>query len=287
MRKVLALLVVLAMAVPAMATVNFSIADGGDGVLVISYASDAGELPRGVGLEVTIDGATADGASVLAVDAKFNTYIDYAADAGAAFEVGDGHPLAKADEAGALDAAASVFSISAGVLDQAGEQAAGDEAAELIQIQLAAVDGATEATVTITGDTTRGPASGVVGGDYASNLPISGTVIIPGGVACVRAGDVAEWEAVGSPDSWCAEYQCLGDADGQTELMGKFQRSVGFNDITILLEGFNTAYTDQAWIAADFDRSEELMGKFQRRVGFNDIAVLLQYFNSDIADNCE
>jgi hypothetical protein len=189
MKKVLALLVVLAMAAPAMAVVNFEIADGGNGVLIISYTSDAGELPRGVGLAVSIDGATADGASVLAVDAKFNTYIDYASDMGNAFAIGDGHPLAKPGIAGALDAAASEFSISAGVLDEGGDQGAGDGAAELIQIQLT---GSGTAMVTISGDTTRGPASGVVGGAYESNLPISGPVALDDDCAlfaCHASGD--------------------------------------------------------------------------------------------------
>jgi len=287
--KKLALVLVLAMAVPAMAAVTFTAVDNGDGQLKISYTADPGDAPRGVGLRVTIVGATVAPDGVVAVDPAFNTYIDYAASNPGNFNVGDGHPLALATEAGALTEAASDFSISMGVLDETGNQApAGESADPLIILQLVGDPGT--ANVTICADTLRGPDSGVVGSVLESNLQagcIAVDVEITGEGPCIDPAhpDYAEWVAVGQPSSWCAPSQCYGDADGQQEQIGKGMFSVGFNDITILLAGFNKPDTDAnfaSWIAADFTRDAEQIGKGMFRVGFNDINVLLANFNKAV-----
>ena len=57
---------------------------------------------------------------------------------------------------------------------------------------------------------------------------------------------------------------------------------VGYNDIKILVAGFNKPYygdpAAQPWIAADIDHKAERIGKGMCRVGYNDINVLLSYF---------
>ena len=109
---------------------------------------------------------------------------------------------------------------------------------------------------------------------------------------CYTGPDTTEWESVGSPDSWCADYQCHGDADDATEKFGRASRRVGYNDINILLAGFNQPYSGDpdvdggdpgtdpdTWIAADFDHASEKFGRASRRVGYADINVLLWHFN--------
>jgi len=166
MRK-LALVLVLAMAMPAMAAVTFS-ADGTGGKLTISYTADPGDMPRGVALRVSLsDDATAGPDDVEAVMAEFNTNIDFAASNPGNFNIGDGHPLADPAAAGAITEAVSEFSISMGVLDEAGNQAPAPDGGphELIVINIGA-----SCTATICADTLRGPDSGVVGSVLESNL---------------------------------------------------------------------------------------------------------------------
>jgi hypothetical protein len=165
-----------------------------------------------------------------------------------------------------------------GVLDQTGKQLAGPAtSANLITLKL--IKGtADQTTVTVTGDTLRGPASGVVGSVLTSNLPQ--TAVVKFTTVCYTGPDLATWVAVGSPASWCTPRQCHGDADNAKETIGKGSFWVGYNDINILLAGFKGAYTNQAWIAADFDHKTEVIGKGTFRVGYNDINVLLKYFKA-------
>ena len=99
---------------------------------------------------------------------------------------------------------------------------------------------------------------------------------------CYTGPDQTEWVAVGSPTSWCTPTQCHGDADGATEVIGRGTFDVGYADITILLQGFATAYAGdpiaQPWIAADFDHGYETIGRGSFPVGYNDITVLLAWF---------
>jgi len=216
------------------------------------------------------------------VDAAFNTFIDYVYSNPLAdpFGAAGRHPLAKATEAGALTADASDFSVSMGVLDNGtppAQKPGPTSTANLITIQLKKGT-ADQTTVTINGDTLRGPASGVVGSVLTSNLPQ--TVVVKFVTVCYTGPDQADWLAVGQPTSWCALRQCHGDADNAKETIGKGSFYVGYNDINILLAGFKGTYTNQAWIAADFDHKTEVIGKGTFRVGYNDINVLLKYFKA-------
>lgn len=125
MRKVLLSLLVMALVVPAYAAVNFSAVDNGDGT--VSVVIDTADVVRGLALKVTCsDGATLADLTPVAVNAAFNTFIDYAftTEAGApgTYEIGAGHPFALANEAGVAEAGATEFSISMGVLDEGGNQ---------------------------------------------------------------------------------------------------------------------------------------------------------------------
>ena len=106
------------------------------------------------------------------------------------------------------------------------------------------------------------------------------------GNICYTGPDFDEWVAVGRPESWCNPDQSLGDADGSTEIIGKKSRQVGFNDLDILLAGFNKPYSGDPvidpWIAADFDHAAEIIAKKSRRVGSNDIDVFLTWYNQPL-----
>ncbi|MBN1818362.1 MAG: hypothetical protein JW828_13460 [Sedimentisphaerales bacterium] len=99
-------------------------------------------------------------------------------------------------------------------------------------------------------------------------------------VTCYKGPDQSPWDSVGRPESWCNPSQCYGDADGQMEKIGKGYFRVGFNDISILLEGFGYFSNPYAkpWLAADFDHGSEMVGKGRIHVGFKDINILLEWF---------
>ncbi len=93
------------------------------------------------------------------------------------------------------------------------------------------------------------------------------------------AGDAAakaEWEAVGSPDCWCASVnprQCKGDADGLAQ--GDNSYWVSTADLAILLSAWNKPLEalDGNMICADFDHAAQ--GDNAYRVSTMDLAILL------------
>jgi hypothetical protein len=210
-------------AIPALAAVNFTATDAGSQKLTIAYTTTDGDLPRGVALRVNLsDGAMVDFAAPVVVAPAFNTFIDWAYSNPLNYQVGNGNPLALATAAGALTADASEFSICMGVFDQTGTQRAGPAAATLITIQLK-MGSPYKTTVTISGDTLRGPASGVVGSVLTSNLPITVQVGDECGLECLRCTgpDYPDWVAWGKPNCWCYERQCRGDINGKKDGIGK------------------------------------------------------------------
>jgi hypothetical protein len=217
------ILAVAMVAAPAMALITFEAWDDGDGLLRISYTGD-GEQPRGVALEVSLtNDATVNNSSVVSVDLAYNCFIDSAWDmettTPGSYLVGQeyGIPLANADVQGPVTTAVSVFAISMGVLDQTSNQLPGPgSTTNLITIQLT---GTGTCDVTIIGDTTRGPDSGVVGSVIESNLSGGASIVhtgqsAPTGECYTGQPDFAEWELAGKPDCWCWPRQCRGDADG-------------------------------------------------------------------------
>jgi hypothetical protein len=223
--KKLALILVLAMAMPAMAAVTFS-GDGAEGKLTISYTADPGDMPRGVALRVSLsDGATAGPADVESVMAEFNTNIDFAASNPGNFQVGDGHPLADPAAAGAITEAVSEFSISMGVLDEAGNQAPAPDGGPHVLI---VINIGEACTATVCADTLRGPPSGVVGSVLESNLEdacIEVPIEVDSDCLCLpNAGEKTlceQYEDAGYDMAcWCTEFHCDGDAAGDKHILG-------------------------------------------------------------------
>ena len=278
MRQIMVMIGFGVFAIPATAAVNFTASDAGSGKLQIAYTTTDGDLPRGVALRVSLsDGARVDFAAPVVVEPKFNTFIDWAYSNPLNYQVGNGNPLALPTAAGALTGDASDFSICMGVLDQAGGQAAGPASATLITLQLKG--GTTGHTaVTISGDVFRGLSSGVAGGEFLSNLPITTEInFTPCECQCLKysAPFYNDWVAWGKPVCWCHERQCRGDVDGKS-FLGK---PVVIADLNIFKAAFNK--TNEVLkmvpngICADLNHAA-FLGK---RVTLADLNEFKKYFN--------
>jgi hypothetical protein len=279
--KKLALLLVLAMAIPAMADIAFTSAwDDVNEELVIGYSADPGDGPRGLALKVSLtNGAGVDYDATCLVNSEFNTFMDYAHDVGASYELEEGTPLAMVGSAGTLPATPAVhseFVISMGVLKDPQGAALDGGPYELIRIPLNDND-AQNTVVSITADTLRGPASGVVGdAEIPSNMPDDLEINFD----CYKGPDYAEWVEVGKPSSWCNDYQCHGDANNATETYGRGSVTrVGYDDIAILIASFKNDGNAGFDLAADFNHASETYGRGSvTRVGYDDVNVLLYHF---------
>ncbi|HPO71094.1 MAG TPA: hypothetical protein PKV53_12435, partial [Anaerohalosphaeraceae bacterium] len=271
MKKILASLLVVALCAPAMA-VQFGLIGNTDGTATITIDTE-GAVVRGVAIKVTAAGGLTD-VNGATVNPAFNTYIDYAHDAGAAYTaVGQGHPFAADGAAGVAVNGATTFVISMGVLDQGGNQAGFNGAGDLITFPVG------DGEVCIAADTLRGPDSGVVGDTaLTSNIASVACVTVSSGpTECVKATApfYAAWVAWGKPNCWCYKKQCRGDVDGASQL----GRPVSNNDLTKFKEAFNKTDAQlQAvvnGICADLDHAAQL----GRRVSNNDLQTFKLYFN--------
>jgi len=279
MKKILVAILVLALVAPAMA-VTFTGTDLGGGKARISYNVPAGEVLRGVALNVntTVGTATiANAAAVTAIDPKFNTFIDYAFSNPTGYAIGAGNPLALPTGAGALTTfPASTFVLSMGALDQAGAQAGVTGAGVLCEIQYVT----TGATIHVMADTIRG---GAVVGDAVTQPTAFDIVLVVTVPSCrdhLTAAEQVEYDkyktargAAFDMTSWCWQFQCRGDANNATENVAKYR--VYNLDLGILLANWK-AKVDTANPAADFDHLSENVAKY--RVYNNDLGVLLTYW---------
>lgn len=183
MKKLVAMLVLMLMALPAFAIneITITAVDSGSGVLSVYYNVDPASETDPVGIALGFacsDAATTTSAGVTAIDPCFPVYLDFAHDAvgpnfdpctwdpcNPLYEVGDGNPLAKTDEAGVPAGAVSAFSVCMGRLDQPAPTKG--VAHKLCDIQLAQ-GSAAFTDVTIAADSLRG---GVVGSVFTVNVP--------------------------------------------------------------------------------------------------------------------
>lgn len=191
MRKVLPILLAMAIAAPALADVTASVSDATGGVAQIDLAIDGGAIVRGVALKVTITGAElASIDDVVIVDPRFNAYIDYYYSNtgfldGLADETelpGTGaHAVADPLAAGVLPSVpATEFVISVGALDNSGAQGGVDTSAVLAQITLSNFAGST-AQVCVEADALRG---GIVGDTLGTVTDSACADVSAGGPAC-------------------------------------------------------------------------------------------------------
>ena len=269
MKKLIMLLVVAAMVTPAMAVVEFDGDRVGD-TITIEYNCTEGEEPRGMALLLTcsdtllITGGTG-------IDVAYNCFLDYAY-SNDPYALGDGDPFADPAGPGAVDVSSGVaeVSICMGVLDETGNQGAGPGVATVIELSVTGTG-----TLTVAADTLRGPDSGVVGSELASNLPIDigGTPPI-----CMMDThpDYAAWVTYGMPNCWCYRAQCNGDVDGATELGGTVNVFMG--DLNIFVPSFGSMQTAEPGVCADLDHGTELGGTVN--VFMNDLNIFVPAFGS-------
>lgn len=269
MKKLIFLCVALLVA-PAMAVVEFS----GDGTTTagqcsISYAGTLAEdLPRGIAVKLTCTGdIVITGMVADSIDPAFNCFIDWAY-SNDPYNLGDGDPFADPAGPGVGTLPATEISLCMGVLDETENQLPGPQAAEVITLTVTGTAG----SIIVEADTLRGPDSGVVGSELASNLPIE--IPVGGAPECIKSDSplYAVWEALGKPKCWCFARNCRGDADGKR--IGDYW--VQSEDLNVLIAAYFKVDGDlpAGGICADFDHKK--IGDY--RVQSEDLNFLIKYY---------
>ncbi|MEJ5259793.1 MAG: hypothetical protein WHS88_06345 [Anaerohalosphaeraceae bacterium] len=298
MRKVLPILLAIAIAAPALADVTVSVSDAGSETAQIALAIDGGAVVRGVALKVTITGAElAAIADVTDVMAAFNAYIDYYYSnpgflGGLADETalpGTGaHALADPDAAGVLATLpATTFVISVGALDNSGNQGGVTAGGVLANVKLSNFAGST-AQVCVEADALRG---GIVGDNLGTVSASACANIASAPQECVNSAApfYAAWVQFGKPNCWCYARNCRGDADGLSQ--GNVLQGYAYvftNDLNVLLAAYGVRESPKGpgimsvpnGICADFARDQQgnvLQG--YARVFTNDLNIFLSYYN--------
>ena len=286
MKKMIFVLTALLLAAPAMAGLTISCSQDADvNEVAINYVATADvNIPRGLGLEVTIDsGVTVTGVEAGTEDPNYWVYpgsiiIDTNDPPSVA---DDGTPLASGQgtstvilEMGSLHWPTAANSVNAP-----------PQSGRLLVLKLSGTD----CNVSIAGNGTRG---NVV--DYAAAELVEGEDLTYTG--CHLTGDCfpsahpdyAEWVSVGKPSWWCYPRHCHGDADGLQETIGRGQFWVGFNDLGELIANWTDKQGFPAAYQADFTHSAETIGRGSFRVGFRDLDVLIANWTDKLGSdpNC-
>ena len=309
MKKLMLLLVVAIMVTPVMADVEFSGVFTAPDTVTISYncTGDPVEEPRGLALKLTCTGDVVilGGAGT---DVAYNCFLDYAY-SNDPYALEDGHPFADPDNPGAVDVSSGVTEVSVcmGALDEDGDETKGEPGPSAAVVIVLVVDpGAGGGTIEVRPDTLRGPDSGVVGSELASNISEAAPLIIDVGdeeppcltpetaihpVGHPRAGQsyYDEWVLVGSPECWCYARQCWGDAAGdRTGSLFTGYTWVGLTDLDIFAVAWNVLEPTKGpgiatipnGICADFnhDQTGSLFTGYTR-VGLTDLTVFAASWN--------
>jgi hypothetical protein len=288
MKKLLAILAVMALVAPAMAaTITFGTPTPSAGQVSIPWTADAAV----VGMGITVE-ATSGVVDSFTVDSFFDVFVDVAwfeeQPGQDGYTMGEGSGAdntngADQTQAGKVALPSALFSISVGGLDDDGIGEGTEEAPTSGSIILKSDAGA---TVDLGEDTLRGGVVGYDGAMTIAGLPTG--LAIPAG-ECITSSheDYSDWVSVGKPDSWCWTRQCHGDGDNAQEASGRDSVWVGYNDVTVLLSGFKELSPTAAMLAGDYNRRSETSGRDTVRVGYDDVAVLLEYFKDlTVPDDC-
>jgi hypothetical protein len=280
------------MAAPLYAAATVSAVDNEDGTCTITIdASSEAAYPVGIALDVDVAGGIL--IDDVAVDSFFDIYMDAAHDmeegTPGSYGYGDGTPIAKQDEVGETTLAVDgdEFCISMGGLG--GETAITASAPAISTITLTSDE---DCTGTVCLNALRGGIVGTDGVAVASNLDsacIPFAITNPGDCMTVLGVDVSHPDVyamflkAGSPEAWCREFQCKGDADGDFEGKDKDGKRVwvGLPDLNLLSPCWQKVDTDPVFIAndcmvAEFDRDFEGKDKDGKRVwvGLPDLNIL-------------
>jgi hypothetical protein len=281
MKKLMLILVALVVA-PAMAQVTFE-GTYADGVVTISYTTD-GEQPRGLALNLASDDGVSMDSLVAESFSCFNVFLDYAFANSEGYAVGDGDPIADPAGPGVGSLPNTEISICMGFLDEDGIEPKGDPGPDACA-SVVALNVSGTGTIVVTADTLRGPDSGVVGSELASNLPI--TIIVDGvEPTCydrLTAAEQVVWDSfiaagktVAQMECWCNQFQCRGDADNAAYLPGVLNWQIYSADLTAMVNNWKSTYITNTNPCSDFDHATYLPGVLNWTVYSGDLTILVQ-----------
>jgi hypothetical protein len=303
MKRIIVVLLALLLAAPAFAgiTVSCSYPSTDSNEVVISYQVSGGDanIPRAFGLDVDVNGATIG--SIYGFDPNFyvapGTY-DYNDTSGSVDSWGD--PV--------VDQTPNSFTLEMGSLWASTDPEHPCQPPSSGTLCKFTVSKCCTVNIAENAARTGGDANGVIMEDTAksfakSYVTLSGCQVCSEAIECMYGyTDYAEWVSVYSPECWCYDRQCHGDADNRSEGKKKYWASTLDLDVLTaawnkpiadLVDGNGTHYTVAAGgvnvplICADFDHRSE--GKKKYRASTLDLDILTEFWN--IADgpdpNCE
>jgi hypothetical protein len=305
MKKYMLMLALALIASPALAGVTISVVDNGDCTANIDYAvvGEANAVAA-FALDISVDAGTITGVT------DFHTGVSVEGSAGygifpANFDreitvntdgtvngdqwVLPGYtPVADGNDKGAAGAlGTAAITVELGALYK-GEANAPADTGTLCTIALSE-----SATVSLAGNAIRGEVV-LEGAGEPTGVTYNGGAVSCGPPICMPTDDPSytDWVALGSPECWCLTTHCYGDADGLAEVSKTGAFRVHFNDIAVLLLGWDvmespagpgiatiTGAGGLEGACADFDHAGETSKTGTFRVHFNDIAALIASWN--------
>jgi hypothetical protein len=257
--------------------------DEGSGVVAVNYqANGDANLPRGFGLEITLD----NDANIVSV----TDFADGSNDGANQYWVYPGsvdinEATEQVDAVGnpgvGVDGDSNNMIIEMGSLHSPPEYSSPNAPALTGTLCKFTVDAS--CNVSIAANTTRGK---VV--FYDATNEDDGRTVSYTGCAVVITGDCfpagyttySDWVTMGKPDCWCEAYQCDGDADGATQGFQNYR--VFTNDLTKLAEQWKTKIDTITNPCADIDHKDQGFQKY--RVFTNDLQVLADNWKKKDAD---
>jgi hypothetical protein len=279
MKKMLTILTVLALVVPAMAatTVTVSVVDEGSGIAAITYASDDANLPRAFGLDISLDYDNSGTIVVTDLSTDYNV-------APGTFDAGP--PVVWGDPV--VDADTNSLTLEMGSLYEEGVGTPPPTSGTLCKFEVDGNPGGC-VTVTIAENAARAP-EGVVLEDLGEiDVVYVSECVVVGGVqnTCYEGqADDAEWELVLRPECWCWVRQCNGDADDAAQTKSNY--FVFTDDLDVLVAGWGQAGNNPKHgdtitvtssgrtvdkVCADFDHLAQTKSNF--RVFTDDLDILV------------
>jgi hypothetical protein len=278
MRKLMLIVAAIAIAAPALATVEIGITDLGGGQAGITYNCTAGEDVRAFALDITVDAGVieavsgyhsgeslAPGEGYGIFPGNFRDYINPAAP-----DWGDANytpiaPSGDPDALGGLGTAGVTIELGSLYVDANAPGASGT---------LCVLTISDTATMCVELNTSRG---GVVLEDAnaatTNALPVC--ALVEAEAPCYAGPSPADWATLGEPLCWCGTetgaYQCYGDADNLTQGIPKYR--VYTSDYDILSANWKKKITDPTLNpCADFDHKAQGIPKY--RVYTSDYDIL-------------
>lgn len=277
MRKLMLIVAAIAIAAPALATVNIGITDLGGGQAAITYNADGGEAVRAFALDITVDAGVIEAVSGYKTGESVTGSLGYGIFPGnfrdyinpATPDWGDPNytpvaPSGDPDALGGLGTAGVTIELGSLYVDANSPAASGT---------LCVLDVSESCNMCVELNASRG---GVVLEDATAAttnaLPVCQAIDAGG---CYGGPSPDDWATLGGPLCWCGSetgrYQCYGDADNLTQGIPKYR--IYTSDYDILSANWKKKITDPTLNpCADFDHLAQGIPKY--RVYTSDYDIL-------------